>query len=150
MSDEVVIKYIEDETILLEDTYTSIFTMKSGIKAGIAFLCFTVLFYGIGLFAYTLTANPTPIPIINFVIMGLIVTVLLAVMGGSFNEEIPAYVVRLQGRYNTRREIKKTTPGNDQIAICRAAKQLEAEAWVIVKKDRELELIAQNCNKEVK
>jgi hypothetical protein len=82
--------------------------------------------------------------------MGLIVTVLLAVMGGSFNEEIPAYVVRLQGRYNTRREIKKTTPGNDQIAICRAAKQLEAEAWVIVKKDRELELIAQNCNKEVK
>ena len=149
MGDQVIIRHVETKTIKLEDTYTQIFTIKSGFKTAIAFLCFTSIMYMIDVVVrICIGVAEKPLPIIIFIILGLGAALVIALLG-AFDETIPAYEVILEGQYYSRRVIPKTTPGNDQVAICRAAKVLEAKARTILKKEHDLEQIAQNCNNEV-
>ena len=148
MTEAVTIRHVETETILLEDTYTGVFTGMSWLKACIC----SLLFFGVtqSIAAYMFSISPTPdkisvTPATVGVVAGALATLFFVAIG-AFHTEHPAYIVSLQGYYRRRKVIPKTTLGNDQVAICRAAKELEAEAWVIINKERELEQIALKCN----
>jgi hypothetical protein len=148
MSDHVVIKKVERETIVLEDTYAYIFTTNSLM---ILIVC-GIIFFSIGWGFYALCVinaadNLTPYSTTNGIGIGLISGLLSLIMFegfGMFHEPLPAYEVRILGD-SEYISILKTTPETDQVSICRAAQELEVKARAISKKERELEQIALRC-----
>ncbi len=146
MSDSVVIKEIETETILLEEVEIGVFTGKSWLKLCAGFIIFLGVGWSMAAVAFSISPPPNPIlPPITFGIFAGVLSVLFFGALGAFHDGTLAYSVGLQARSDTRIFIPKTTPGNDQVAICRASKELEDVARSFIKKERELEQIAQKC-----
>lgn len=149
MGDYVVIKKVEREKIVLEDTYTHIFTTSSLmmlIVCGIIFFSTGWGFYALCAINSADSVIPySPTTGISFGAISGILSMFIFGVFGMFHQRAPAYVVRILCDSNSDRCILKTTHEKDQVEICRASKELEGKARAISKKERELEQIAINC-----
>ena len=147
MSDIVVIKKVERETIVLEDCFVGEF---SPIIALAVFSVLTIFTYSLGALMLSVFGDPnnqisTIIPYIAWG-MGGFFTLFLGGLGAC-SKAIPAYEIKILGQHNNdcSRMIIKTTPEADQVAVCRATQELESKARSISRKERELEQIALRC-----
>jgi hypothetical protein len=143
MKSTVTIKKIGDKAIELTDMPTPIFGWNGLSRIITVFLLTFAVGYSVGVYAYTTTSQPIS-PTSVGVITGLLSVTMFGMIGG-FETNVPAYHVMISGESGQRHPIIKTTPEQDQIAICRAVKERELEIWEILKSEEYLEQIAINC-----
>ncbi len=146
MSDSVVIKKVERETIVLEDCFVGKF---SPIIALAVFSVLTIFTYSLGVLMISVFGDfNEQIYKLPYLALGMAGFFTFFLGGlGACSEAIPAYEIKILGQHNndSRRMIIKTTPEADQVAVCRATQELESKARSISRKERELEQIAMKC-----
>ena len=147
MTETVVIKTIGDEPILMKETTVSHITWEAVIieLSAIAIFCLCSYF---GFFTPEIFKDNFYGSILLSIIFGM--SGIFAVFNGLFIHagklEKPAYTIYAYPMsYYDRITIEKTTPEADQIAVCKAAQELESKLLVIEKNKHKLELIASKC-----
>jgi len=144
-----LIKKIERESIVLKDCEVGQF---SWLLLFITIIITVTVAGAFVFFTYPSVDGTTPVQTQVHILYPLVV---LAIGLGTFSlcgaamkgfcTSIPGYSIRIVGDYYSTRYIAKTTPEQDQKAICRIVNELEPRARKLSKKERELEQIAQGC-----
>lgn len=136
-----LIKTVEGIGIWVADTTTESF----GIRELVGFIVGIIISIIIDVMAYTNNGGDIKVisllPIIDSIIV--IGIMLFGRMFGILFVEIPSY--KVYSGSDTGITIIKTTTESDQIAICKAAKEIEFRCHEIAEKRRELDRIAGNC-----
>ena len=143
MAKHVTVKEVEGEYIWLEEVNRSKPNLLKYLKIiGIIFGLSSIFFYGVGIASNTQwDIYWIGIPLV----FTLLMTGVVALPAGLGNDLIPSYSVDLSNSYGANIIITKTTPDEDQVAICKAVQELEQKAHEMAKKKRELEQIGLKC-----
>jgi hypothetical protein len=148
MSEPVVIKHVEEEKITLSELKKDIWTWRHTV-----ILIASYLIAGAVILA---AALKLPIPSIS-VFVG--VTFFWTLCGGflifvgshTILSILQIFLLKTEGydigisKHRDHIFIPKLNSEADQIAICKAAKELEKKAWEYANRKRELQRIAENC-----
>ena len=142
MTEQVLIKKIGFAEIWLNDSNTNEFSLKRTL---IITSIIAILYILIG-YLIAITNKQSDI-FANSLILGsilFIILILISVMCGVFYITYPAYRISTNANINSI-YIKKTTEEADQIAICKAATEIENQIKARAENLEKLKQIAERC-----
>ena len=137
-----MIKTIEGETISFHESKKEVFSWHEGI-------CVLIGYLAASFFIFT-TPNALLPQVVGLSILMVIILGIFSSMA-VFAILIPTRFVPSHKKIwviftrDNKIKINQTTPEADQLAICKAAKELEKKAWEYANHQRELKRIAENC-----